>query len=66
MNFFDVIRRLVDTGPFASDEEREHARTAINEHEEQHDALTALAPVAAGAQTPGPDAGGHPYGDPGQ
>lgn len=44
MTFHDVIRHLVEHGPFASDADRDAARAAVDEHEAQaHAAVTSVA-----------------------
>lgn len=35
MNFHDVVRHLVEHGPWASDADRETALAAVNQHEQQ-------------------------------
>lgn len=44
MNFHDVIRHLVEHGPFASDQDRQEALKAIDKHQE----ASAPPPAAAG------------------
>lgn len=59
MNFHDVIRHLVEHGPFASDQERTAALDAVDEHQ----AATAPEGGAAGVtgtgslKLPAPSAG---------
>jgi len=44
VTFHDVIRHLVEHGPFASDADRDAARAAVDEHEAQaHAAVTSVA-----------------------
>ena len=52
MTFHDVIRHLVEHGPFASDADRDAARAAVDEHEAQaHAAVTSVQLVQAPAAT---------------